>query len=178
MIEEHAYPWYGIAQGDDLQQGDIFEMCPVFIPGEEVERGETLIPRFEVEDRDLILVSQSCDLVRGREKLEDVVLCSVWRMSEYESGYLASAKGRDEVRRGNAPGYHMLAACATAGMEREVRIVDFRQLYSLPLEFVRQQALRQNERPRLLPPYREHLSQAFARFFMRVGLPADIPPFK
>jgi hypothetical protein len=23
---------------------------------------------------------------------------------------------------------------------------------------------------RLLPPYREHLSQAFARFFMRVGL--------
>jgi hypothetical protein len=29
----------------------------------------------------------------------------------------------------------------------------------------------------LLPPYREHLSQAFARFFMRVGLPVDIPPF-
>jgi hypothetical protein len=32
-------------------------------------------------------------------------------------------------------------------------------------------------RLRLLPPYREHLSQAFARFFMRVGLPVDIPPF-
>ena len=29
----------------------------------------------------------------------------------------------------------------------------------------------------LLPPYREHLSQAFARFFMRVGLPLDIAPF-
>ncbi len=27
---------------------------------------------------------------------------------------------------------------------------------------------------RLLPPYREHLSQAFARFFMRVGLPIPI----
>ena len=25
------------------------------------------------------------------------------------------------------------------------------------------------------PPYREHLAQAFARFFMRVGLPIDIP---
>lgn len=23
----------------------------------------------------------------------------------------------------------------------------------------------------LMPPYREHLSQAFARYFMRVGLP-------
>jgi hypothetical protein len=30
-------------------------------------------------------------------------------------------------------------------------------------------------RLRLCPPYREHLAQAFARFFMRVGLPSDIP---
>ena len=29
----------------------------------------------------------------------------------------------------------------------------------------------------LLSPYKEHLAQAFARFFMRVGLPADIPKF-
>jgi hypothetical protein len=29
---------------------------------------------------------------------------------------------------------------------------------------------RGHSRFRLLPPYREHLSQAFARFFMRVGL--------
>jgi hypothetical protein len=28
-----------------------------------------------------------------------------------------------------------------------------------------------------MPPYREHLSQAFARYFMRVGLPSDIPSF-
>ena len=28
-----------------------------------------------------------------------------------------------------------------------------------------------------MPPHREHLSQAFARFFMRVGLPIDIAPF-
>lgn len=30
------------------------------------------------------------------------------------------------------------------------------------------------EHLRLLPPYREHLSQAFARYFMRVGLPQDL----
>ncbi len=33
-------------------------------------------------------------------------------------------------------------------------------------------------RLRLLPPYREHLAQGFARFFMRVGLPVDIPAFR
>jgi hypothetical protein len=31
---------------------------------------------------------------------------------------------------------------------------------------------------RLLPPYRKHLSQSFARFIMRVGLPIDIPSFR
>lgn len=55
---------------------------------------------------------------------------------------------------------------------------DFRRGYSLPLAFLRKRALLDSRRLRLLPPYREHLSQAFARFFMRVGLPVDIPPFK
>lgn len=30
------------------------------------------------------------------------------------------------------------------------------------------------QRLRLLPPYREHLSQAFARYFMQVGLPVNV----
>jgi len=33
-------------------------------------------------------------------------------------------------------------------------------------------------RPRLLSPYVEHFSQSFARFFMRVGLPSQIPAYK
>jgi len=49
---------------------------------------------------------------------------------------------------------------------------------SIPLAFVRQRAARADDRLRLLPPYREHLSQAFARYFMRVGLPQDIRPFR
>jgi hypothetical protein len=28
-----------------------------------------------------------------------------------------------------------------------------------------------------MPPYREHLAQAFARYFMRVGLPREAHPF-
>jgi hypothetical protein len=72
----------------------------------------------------------------------------------------------------------MLAACELPGLERGVRVVDFRQLFSLPLAFVRKRAALAGPRLRLLPPYREHLAQAFARYFMRVGLPIDIPPFR
>lgn len=72
----------------------------------------------------------------------------------------------------------MLGPCDLPGFELDVAVVDFRRVYSLPLEYVRNFASEAGDRVRLLPPYREHLSQAFARFFMRVGLPVDIPPFK
>ncbi len=71
----------------------------------------------------------------------------------------------------------MLAPCELPHFESEVRVVDFRRVYSLPLDYFRTFAAGMEERVRLLPPYREHLAQAFARFFMRVGLPIDIAPF-
>ena len=54
------------------------------------------------------------------------------------------------------------------------KVVDLRQLFSVPISTLRAIAEKQEYRLRLLPPYREHLSQAFARVFMRVGLPTDI----
>ena len=57
-------------------------------------------------------------------------------------------------------------------------MVDFRNVYGVPFGFLEELSASRGERLRLLPPYREHLSQAFARFFMRVGLPTDIPSFR
>lgn len=128
--------------------------------------------------RDLIVLSQTCDLIAGREKVSDVLFCAVWQRSELTEGHLATAKGMEDARRGNMPGFHVLAACTLPGTAREVQVVDFRRVYSLPLGFVRKRAVASGQRLRLLPPYREHLSQAFARFFMRVGLPVDVPAFK
>jgi len=72
----------------------------------------------------------------------------------------------------------MLNVSNLPGFERKFRIVDFHQIFSLPIAFLREFARLSGSRLRLLPPYREHLGQAFARYFMRVGLPVDIPPFK
>jgi hypothetical protein len=57
-------------------------------------------------------------------------------------------------------------------------VVSFREVWSLPLVFVRNMAGAIGQRPRLRSPYREHLAQAFARYFMRVGLPVDIPAYR
>ena len=173
-----SYPWYESTTGEDLEQGDLFEAFPVYQPPEELAGGETLSPMFDVDDRDVVLLTQTCDLVAGREKVSHIVVCPVWPVADFREGVLANPKGREEARRGNLPAYHMLAACGLAGFERECRVVDFRQLFSLPLAFTRRKAGLVDRRLRLLPPYREHLAQAFARFFMRVGLPLDIPPFR
>jgi hypothetical protein len=174
-----AYPWFGSVNGDDLEQGDIQDECPVFRPPDELAADGNSSVFFEAEARDVIVMSQLCDLAKGREKLTEVLLCPVWGISKFAPGHhLATAKGREDARRGHLPSVHLLASCALRGLGREVRVIDFRQVFSLPLGFARKQAHLADQRLRLLPPYREHLAQAFARFFMRIGLPTDIPPFR
>jgi hypothetical protein len=177
-MDSDGYPWYRLVHGTDLAQGDILERCPVFLPPADLAEKPLAEAAFTWQERDVIIISQTCDLVPGREKITEVLLCSAWSRSELTSGHLATARGLEDARRGNLPGYQLLAPCDLSGFARELRIVDFRRVYSLPLAYIRQRAAMAGDRLRLLPPYREHLSQAFARFFMRVGLPVDIPPFR
>ncbi len=166
------YPWYSFVEGDELEQGDIIEKCPVFAPPADLQPEKAEMAEFKWEERDLIVMSQTCDLVKGREKLEEVLFCPVHLRSEM--GFKPSEL--ESARKGGFPGYHIISECVLPGLQREVRIVEFRRVYTLPLPFVRARAT-QMKRLRLMPPYREHLSQSFARFFMRVGLPVDIPSF-
>jgi hypothetical protein len=170
------YPWFGVINTDELEQGDIFENCPVYFPpadlGESPNRAI-----FKWGELDLIVLSQSCDLVRGREEGPQVSLCAIWRQSEFKAGHkFADVSNLERVRKGQIPRYHLIARSDLSGFEREIRVVDLQPVYSLPVAFLRRRAL-MGKRLRLLPPYREHLSQSFARSFMRVGLPIDIPPF-
>jgi len=56
--------------------------------------------------------------------------------------------------------------------------VDFGLILSLPFPGLTRHANSLGDRWRLQPPFLEHFSQAFARFFMRVGLPSSIPSFR
>ena len=106
------YPWYDLVEGDELEQGDIIEGCPISVAAET----ETADGRWKLqwEERDLIVLSQSCDLIKGREKVSEVLLAAVWKQSEL-SGHLATIKGLEDARRGNLPGVHLVAASDFAG---------------------------------------------------------------
>ena len=174
------YPWYAIVGGtDEVQQGDILRRCPLFFPKSVRLDDPKARNEFDWEERDVIVMSQSCDLVKGRgnDADKEVLLCVLLKPSELGNSPLATKEGLNELRSGKRPPFHLLAAISEAGFESEVGIVSFQHIRSLPLTFVRQRVQHQLH-PRLLPPYREHLSQAFARYFMRVGLPVDIPQFR
>lgn len=171
---EKEYPWYDIVDSDeDLLQGDFIKECPVVIPPSEISS--------EVEVRvinyNVVVMSQSCDLVQ--RNIDLVLVCPVWPLSEFEyrSEFFKTKKGKEALRKGNTPGYHLLNKCEIKGFETNYLVVDFRSVYSVPFDFILELTRKKERRLRLLPPYREHLSQAFARLFMRVGLPVDIPSF-
>jgi len=172
------YPWYDVVPPQsDLEQGDFIARCPVVIPPSQYAEGETV--GAEVREYNVIVVSQSCDLVTARPKIRNVLVCPYAELTEATGQHpLASTSQRETARRGNLPGFHIIEQCGIAGEEFGVSFVALKEVYAVSFQFLRERADTTGDRLRLLPPYREHLSQAFARFFMRVGLPIDIPPFQ
>jgi len=171
------YPWYEkVSPDQQIKQGDFICSCPVIIPPDRFEPGEKVPAK--VHEYNVIVLSQSCDLVQG--KIDLVLVCPIWSLDVLgeQSEIFKSTKGRESLRKGDMPGYHLLNQCDLDEPLKMFMVVDFRSIYSVPFEFLKKYALTIGDRVRLLPPYREHLSQAFARFFMRVGLPVDIPSFK
>jgi hypothetical protein len=183
---EPTYPWYAVVpdkKSDTLEQGDLIPDCVIgyrrVLPGEKgyTEGKDT----YEESSLPLgVVLSQSCDLAAG--KLQTIQICPAYTLDEFvkndTSNYFRGTKAKEELRRGNQPSYHMLNECALPGYRHGLLVCDFRSLVSVPFGPFWTYATKVKPRVRLLPPYREHLAQALARFFMRVGLPTDIPPFK
>ncbi len=170
-------PFWIRHRGPDLMQGDLLPGClvPTFDPDFGAPgREETVL----LQRGDLIVVTQSCDL--ANQKAAFVALCPIATLEAFEQvNPKFKEKGAwEDVRRGRREGLHLLASPDDPEDNRKALVVDFRQIYSLPIRYLSQHADGLGERWRLQSPFLEHFSQAFARFFMRVGLPSAIPPYK
>ncbi|MBX7237692.1 MAG: hypothetical protein K1X65_25170 [Caldilineales bacterium] len=170
-----GYPWYQAAASAELEQGDILRACPVLVA---VFDSTTPIVGASIAGRvdtfDVVVMTQSCDL--ANDKVQEVILCPHWDLTEagQMDPALAKSNAHKAILKGQSYRYTLLAASTIDELPMGIRIVDFGRIFTLPRSFVERFADAQGKRLRLCPPYREHLSQAFARFFMRVGLPQDI----
>ena len=169
------FPWYeNISLNNSLEQGDFIQNCPIVIPPIQFDSTEEI--RVDVKLIDSIVLSQSCDLSNG--KIELVLVSPYFTLKSFLDQILNgndSQKAKrnliDNLKKGQIHSYHLLNKTS---QNEDYIVVDFRNVYGVQFEMLKQLALTFENRTRLLSPYREHLSQSFARYFMRVGLPQDL----
>ena len=174
------YPWFELKQNSpDITQGDIIKGCPVPILKEiEISReGQNI--EAEITTIDGIVLTQACDI--ENKKVDSIILCTITSKEDFERIRKQVGKNEKEIKKeidgiikGQQHAYHIINKFKSEEFEQDYYIICFKEIYSVPIEVARSCAMKNCKRLRLCPPYREHLSQAFARYFMRVGLPINI----
>lgn len=185
--------WYDTVEADEpITQGDIVFDCPLIgwqsdnLNLEYQDYLEALKTATIATQADVVVLTQACDL--EHHKIENVILCSHLPIGEYQSIWEDEMRSSnqnptakawkshcDDICDGFVWNMAMLNSLKTNEHKMKIRVVDFREIFTVPLTFLESLLSQRNaKRIRLLPPYREHLSQAFARFFMRVGLPNEV----
>lgn len=172
------YEWYEVvARTAPFEQGDFFDNVPILIlpHWDFADPVETPVHQAQVERHNLVLMTQSCDLIKY-EDTDHVLLCPRldYLVAEGQNPNIEGKSGWNKLIAGRIIGTHILNLCEIEEFRCDYQIVDLRRVFSMPMGFLKDTSSPRG-RLRLLPPYREHLSQSFARQFMRVGLPIDLP---
>jgi hypothetical protein len=161
------YPWYKVIKNSDsLEQGDILENWGVNKP--QPNSGEVVVEYYT-----LILMTQTCDIEDG---ISHLVFCPVWTQIELAKAEPSFNKKETigNLLKGRVVGFYPINKFDANSFQRPWRIIQFQRIIELDTDDVRNNSQLLVPRLRLLPPYRESLSQSFARFFMRVGLPVPV----
>ena len=183
MDNQRTFPWYSLVSADSpLEQGDLLEHFPIPILPEAVAdlawdvEHVSLNEPIPVERFNLIILTQSCDIVKLTSE-DALILCPRYDYPEIckVRKNLGGRDGWSKLVRGHFIGLHILNECQLAGHTFPHQVVDLQRVFTSPLRVVQKHIRNLGLRVRLLPPYREHLGEAFARQFMRVGLPIDLP---
>ena len=174
------YPWFELQENSaDITQGDIIKGCPVPILKEFDISEEGQNVKAEIVTIDGIVLTQACDI--ANKKVENIILCAITSKSEFEVTQRSFRKSEKEIRKsiegiikGQQNAYHIINNYKSEKFSQDYYIINFKEIFSVPVDVARAIAEKNGKRLRLCPPYREHLSQAFARYFIRVGLPINI----
>ena len=180
--------WYEAVPGNaGILQGDLILECPVMVWKSDFQiqgdgNDEELQSQYEIVADDVVVMTQACDL--EQRKVDDVVVCSIHSLEEAKTLWLqrqqaetsekAWRKYFEKINSGSIWNLAVLNRGEANGLTTAHRIVDFHYISTVPLRVLEAIALKRGPRLRLRPPYREHLSQSFARYFMRVGLPSPV----
>ena len=135
----------------------------------------------EIKKYDLIIMSQACDI--ENDKVKNITLCRIYTLKEYLVETNQSKTKAKELLNSlnsgrvvnmcllNRPDYNPYGDAF-----EDYLIVKFDESVNYPVELIRQRISNETgNMMKLMPPYRESLSQNYGIFYMRVGNPKNIP---
>lgn len=178
------YPWYEVILEGSLEQGDIILNCPMITISASItdkpldlsilEDGYDGCMDAEISLMDAIVLSQSCDL--ANDKISHVTLCRIVDTNRIKDHGITASNIGELIKGRNVHKFliNNFESREHNQLNLGYTVVDFQGFFSIPKKLLEACVKNNGARLRLLPPYREHLSQSFARTFMRVGLPINI----
>jgi hypothetical protein len=163
--------WYEPVS-DILEQGDLLLDFPMILPTV-TSAGETVMLRKKTH---VAILTQSCDIAKRAQKT--LLLVQIFDYGEAsaqpENSHLKTKDYIKGLREGVAICDFLLPPDPSGSIGYS--LVNFRYLSVLPKSYVVERA-RALSGLRMRSPYKEHFSQAYARFMMRVGLPDTLRDF-
>lgn len=172
MPDERALSWFE-ACGSELEQGDVVTDLRVVTPVAEAVASNLLEYAFDERVVRAVVLTQSCDIPKKTQYNILVAEVHDYVTVARRFQHLQSTEYREALSRGTAISDFLLPPETSGG---GWSIISFRDLYLVPKPLVVSAASNAGA-VRLLSPYREYLSQSFARFMMRVALPVTLSRF-
>ena len=162
--------WYSLVSNEEpLSQGDLLKGINVFFPLPPDTSGKI---NNEAKEYDLVVMTQSCDLVDIKND-DLILLCPIFPFID-----LFKPSERIDYWKKLVAGRlihsHLINKCEIKGHEFDYQVIDMKVIFTIQYSLLKTQ-INDKVRIRMLPPYREYMAQAFARQFMRIGLPDDLP---
>lgn len=68
-VEVPSYPWYAIVTGEDLEQGDILEGCPIFFPPDDLAACGSSGGYSSIQEKSGVIASRYFRTSRGPDTL-------------------------------------------------------------------------------------------------------------
>lgn len=165
MVQE--WPVFDIINSpSQLEQGDILE-------GLRIPEVDQEAARAVVRQHNVVVMTQSCDIIDGASHLIFCPLFTRQQIEEYDPHFFS--QGRLNLLKSlRLIGYYPISRCQDSLLPRPWRVVLFKRVMELEKAEVMKQVAGMGNRLRIRPPYREHLAQEFARYFMRTALPTPV----
>jgi hypothetical protein len=188
MADENSlnYPWYRIVEGNNqILQGHILHNLPLAYPTSKIldsnnNPGTKEETPYVISNGNCIVMTHSCDFQEETPDSMQVVVCpffDVAKKPEAVGPYINPDAWKSHVK-GHRVDYYLLnefVCQENPELSFPFRLIELKTTYTIPYGVLKILATRQGQRVCLQSPYLEHMSQAFARRFMRVGLPIVIP---